>query len=101
MTASRLWPSRPNEKWQHRLFSRTPNGTELAARKLIQSAHRNPVESNMRRNQNSNNKSKNTDKGKDKDHTLDTSDLLIESRLRVQVNYFWVADNSSGTRAYG
>ncbi len=35
----------------------------------------------MRRNQNSNNKSKNADKGKDKDQTLDTSDLLIESRL--------------------
>jgi hypothetical protein len=35
----------------------------------------------MRRNQNINNKSKNADKGKDKDQTLDTSDLLIESRL--------------------
>jgi hypothetical protein len=35
----------------------------------------------MRRNQNSNNKSKNADKGKDKHQTLDTSDLLIESRL--------------------
>jgi hypothetical protein len=37
----------------------------------------------MRRNQNSNNKSKNADKGKDKHQTLDTSDLLIESRLVV------------------
>jgi len=37
----------------------------------------------MRRNQNSNNKSKNADKGKDKDQSLDTSDLLIESRLIV------------------
>jgi hypothetical protein len=30
MTASRLWPLRPKHKWQHRLSSRTPTGTELA-----------------------------------------------------------------------
>jgi hypothetical protein len=47
----RVWSSRPAEKWQHRLSSRTPTGTELAPRQLIQSANRNPVESNMRRNE--------------------------------------------------
>jgi phage protein D len=46
MTASRLRPSRPTDKWQHRLSSRTPTGTELASRQLIQSANRNTVESN-------------------------------------------------------
>jgi Transposase IS116/IS110/IS902 family len=35
MTASRLRPSRPNDRWQHRLSSRTPTGTELASRQLI------------------------------------------------------------------
>ena len=39
MTASRLPPSRPTDKWQHRLSSRTPTGTELASRQLTQSAH--------------------------------------------------------------
>jgi len=28
---------RPAEKWQHRLSSRTPRGTELASRQLIKS----------------------------------------------------------------
>jgi hypothetical protein len=39
MTASRLPPSRPTDKWQHRLSSLTPTGTELASRQLTQSAH--------------------------------------------------------------
>ncbi len=52
MTASAFWPSRPAEKWQHRLSSRTPTGTELASKQLIKSAYRNPVESNMRRKPN-------------------------------------------------
>ncbi|WP_433963489.1 transposase [Tunturiibacter psychrotolerans] len=55
MTASRLRPSRPTDKWQHRLSSRTPTCTELASRQLIQSANRNTVESNETKN---NNKSK-------------------------------------------
>ena len=68
MTASRLRPWRPTDKWQHRLSSRTPTGTELASRQLIQSANRNPVESNETK---SNNKSK-TYEGKNKEQTLDT-----------------------------
>jgi hypothetical protein len=51
MTASAFWSKRPNEKWQHRLTSRTPTDTELAARQVIQSAYGNPVESNMQRNE--------------------------------------------------
>jgi hypothetical protein len=79
MTASRLRPSRPTDKWQHRLSSRTPTCTELASRQLIQSANRNTVEST---------KPRATTKAKDlcrkKQRTnLDTSDLLIESRLIV------------------
>jgi phage protein D len=77
MTASRLRPSRPTDKWQHRLSSRTPTGTELASRQLIQSANRNTVESNETKN---NNKSKSPMKEKQRTN-LDTSDLLIESRL--------------------
>jgi hypothetical protein len=67
MTASRLRPSRPTEKWQHRLSSRTSTGTELASRQLIQSANTNPVESNET---NSNNKSKSPMKGKTKSKLL-------------------------------
>lgn len=61
MTACRLRPLRPTDKWQHRLSSRTPTGTELAARQLIQSANRNTVESNELK---SNNKSKSSMKEK-------------------------------------
>jgi hypothetical protein len=44
-----------------------PTGTELASRQLIQSAYRNPVESNMRRNETrNNNKSKSPMKEKAK-----------------------------------
>src|SRR5258708_3279952 len=32
MTASAFWSKRPNEKWQHRLTSRTPTDTEPAAK---------------------------------------------------------------------
>src|SRR6185312_16310887 len=77
-TACRLRPSRPTDKWQHRLSSRTPIGTELASRQLIQSANINTVESNGTK---SNNKSKSP--MKEKEQTLDTSDLLIECRLIV------------------
>src|SRR6202035_4741175 len=77
MTASRLRPSRPTDKWQHRLSSRTPTCTELASRQLIQSANRNTVESNETKR---NNKSKRPMKEKQRTN-LDTSDLLIESRL--------------------
>ncbi len=65
MTASRLRPSRPTDKWQHRLSSRTPTGTELASRQLIQSANRNTVESNETK---SNNKSKSPMKEKAKNN---------------------------------
>ena len=48
MTAHGVGPStRPTENWQHRLLHRTPTGTEP---QLIQSAYRNRVENNMRRN---------------------------------------------------
>ena len=77
MTASRLRPSRPTDKWQHRLSSRTPTSTELASRQLIQSANRNTVESNETK---SNNKAKPYER-KNKEQSLDTSDLLIESQL--------------------
>jgi transposase len=36
MTASRLWSQRPTEKWQHRLSSRIPTGTEPASRLALQ-----------------------------------------------------------------
>jgi hypothetical protein len=50
-----------------RLSSRTPTGTELAPRQLIQSAYRNPVESNMQHNETrNNNKCKNPRKEKAK-----------------------------------
>lgn len=74
MSACRLWCSRPTDKWQHRLSSRTPTGTELASIQLVKSANRNKVESNIKRN------------SKSKDHEamdLDTRDLLIEGRLLV------------------
>jgi phage protein D len=74
MTASRLRPSRPTDKWQHRLSSRTPTGTELASRQLIQSANRNPVESNEI---GTTTKAK-AYEGKNKEQNLDTGDLLIE-----------------------
>jgi phage protein D len=80
MTASRLRPSRPTDKWQHPLSSRTTTGTELASRQLIQSANRNTVESNETK---SNNKSKSPMKEKANEQILDTSDLLIECRLLV------------------
>ena len=70
MTASRLRPSRPTDKWQHRLSSRTTTGTEPASRQLPKSANRNTVESNNVKNNN-----------KSKEQNLDTGDLLIESRL--------------------
>jgi hypothetical protein len=73
MTASRLRPSRPTDKWQHRLSSRTPTGTEPASRQLPKSANRNTVESNNVKNNN-----------KSKEQNLDTGDLLIESRLLGQ-----------------
>jgi phage protein D len=76
MTANALWPSRPDEKWQHRLSSRTPTGTEPASRQLIR-VHKNKVKSNMRRNQQE--QSKDPDQGKD----LDISDLLIERAFAV------------------
>jgi len=67
MTASRLRPSRPTDKWQHRLSSRTPTGTELAPRQLIQSANRNTVESNDTK---SNNKKQKPYEGKTKNNPL-------------------------------
>ena len=88
MTASRLRPSRPTDKWQHRLSSRTPTGTELVSRQLIQSANRNPVESNEAK---SNNKTKDPRKEK---QTLDTSDLLIENAL-----LFCIIENCATTLA--
>jgi len=61
-----------------------PTGTELASRQLIKSANRNPVESNMRRNETkSNNKNKSPMKENAKNKILDTSDLLIENALPV------------------
>jgi phage protein D len=69
MTASWLWPSTPKHKWQHRLSSRTPTGTELASRQLIQSAYRNPVESNMQRNE-TKNKNKSPYERKNDEQTL-------------------------------
>jgi hypothetical protein len=77
MTANALWPSRPNEKWQHRLSSRIPTGTEPASKSAHQSAHRNTVESNMRRNKTT--KTNASIEWKNKRTSLDTSDLLIES----------------------
>jgi len=65
MTASRLRPSRPTDKWQHRLSPRTPTGTELAPRQLIKSANRNTVESNETK---SNNKNKSFMKEKTKNN---------------------------------
>jgi hypothetical protein len=53
MTPHGVRPStRPTENWQHRLLHRTPTGTEPEW--LIQSAYRNTVENNMRRNRNKN-----------------------------------------------
>jgi len=65
MTARAFWPLRPTDKWQHRLSSRTPTGTELPSRKLTRSANRNPVESNRRCNR-TDNKSKSPIKVKNK-----------------------------------
>jgi hypothetical protein len=48
ITVSRLWSSRPTDKWQHRFSSRIPTVTEFASRQFIKSAKRNTVESNMR-----------------------------------------------------
>jgi len=49
MTAHGVGPStRPTENWQHRLLHRTPTGTEPEW--LRESAYRNTVENNMRRN---------------------------------------------------
>ena len=51
MTAHGVRPStRPTENWQHRLLHRTPTGTEPT--RLRESAYRNMVESNTRRNRN-------------------------------------------------
>jgi hypothetical protein len=61
-------------------LSRTPTSTELASRQLIQSANRNPVESNVRRNTTSSNKNKSPRKER-QEQPLDNSDLLIESGL--------------------
>jgi len=76
MTANALWPSRPNEKWQHRLSSRTPTGTEPASPQLI----RVRIETRWRATCGATNNSKSKDPIKRKQNTdLDTSDLLIES----------------------
>ena len=64
------------------LSSVTPTGTELASRQLIQSANRNPVESNMRRNES-------TRKALTKEEQIDTSDLFIENALVVSDGTSW------------
>jgi hypothetical protein len=69
-------------KWQHRLSSRTPTGTELAPRQLIQSANTNPVESNETK---SNNKSKKPYEGKSKKQTLTPVTCSYKTRFCLPI----------------
>ena len=75
MTAHGVGPStRPTENWQHRLLHRTSTSTESA--RLRESAYRNRVENNIRRNRNEKTKTPTKEKQR---RGIDIGDLLIET----------------------
>ena len=75
MTAHGVGPStRPTENWQHRLLHRTSTSTESA--RLRESAYRNRVENNIRRNRNEKTKTPTKEKQR---RGIDIGDLLIEN----------------------